>query len=202
VIVRACAVMALLAVATSVAAQSGHKAMGTEPGHAKIKHRDYRFEVTPPSEVYANMGWQHYRALADEGSTILVTGNSGYDTYALSVTSVPMPSDSIDPVELGKKRNPDMVFVTHSENPVCALTDPNAAPVPIGPGMVGFFAECVDAKSAKAYELAITWKSLLLHPQARQQAEAAGVAGSGDEFEPSPQFREAMDSFVASFRFR
>jgi hypothetical protein len=177
---------------------------GEIEGSAEVKHRAYTFEVIPPYSVYRSMGWHRFSDRNDQGSTILVTGMGGYDSYALSVLSVSDPV-SKDPLAIAKQKYPSIQFALHPTNPVCAVSDLSGAPQQLDRGMQAHVAECVDPKTGKAYELTISWRSMLMLVTG---AEASGAQCDKDAEghircpRREGPLREAMDKFVGSFRFR
>lgn len=196
-----CLLVAAIGTAPALAQSDDYVAKGKQAASSKVKHKAYTFEVIAPYSVYEDIDWQRYQDRKDPGSTILVTGLGGYDSYALTVLTVVDPGTT-DPLTLAQRKYPSISFAAHPTNPSCVVSDLSAAPQQMAPGMQAHFAECVDPKTGMAYELALSWRSMVMWvtgPDSPcRKAEDGGVRCPDREV----PLREAMDRFVGSFRFR
>ena len=192
-----------LALSSCAALAAPYSAKGEEPASSHIKHARYSFDVVAPSSVYKDIAWKRFSDDAEPLTTVLVTGMQGYDSYALSV--MPERGPEATPVEIGKRKFPDTSFTPVGED--CAISD-LAKPIELDGRMVAFEGFCIEPKSHQAYELTISWKSLLLAvDEIDPEGKQCGVGVRWDPIDKKCEdtmgdMRAAMNTFVHSFRFR
>ena len=102
---------ALLVVFSSATAEnSNYKHLGERPASGDVKTAFYTFRYEAPSQTYDSIEWNAYRDESEKRNSIMVTGLSGYDTYALSVLYKGRATHGQGALGFAKEKYPSLVF--------------------------------------------------------------------------------------------
>lgn len=193
------AIAILVAFSSATAENKHYKHLGERPASGDVKTAFYTFSYEAPSQTYDSIEWNAYRDKGEERNSIMVTGLSGYDTYALSVLYKGRATSGQSALGFAEAKYPSLVFVD-GPNPACVNTQLDR-PFHLDGRMVNIMAMCIDPVSSAAYELSISWQSLILAmnsiDQITNESEACMAAKSAD---PSERCPDRIELYTKSFR--
>jgi hypothetical protein len=195
-------------VASATPENANYKFVAEIKGSAKVANDLYSFEVSPPNRVYESLGWTRYSDNNNDKNTILVTGMSGYDTYALSVLDKGKVDAALTSAAFAKASYQSISFGDPMPANGCVMT-PLDTPLKLSSSMVAFNAICISPKH-QAFELTISWKSMILMMGSDDDMVGPDCDRSG-EGPPKPSagcrhriddMKASMQTFVSSFAFK
>lgn len=205
------AAIALLAASSAVVASTNdYQHLGKRPASGEARTAFYAFSYEEPNPAYKSMGWNAYSDKREERNLAMVTGMTGYDTYALSVLYQGTAAPGQGALAVAQARHPNMTFST-GPNPQCVNTSLER-PFQLADRMANFMAVCVDKDTQAIYELGISWKSLLLAVRSldemvRESSDCVAAKAASASARCADQlgwytrsFRTFLSSFAASGR--
>ncbi|MBL8517215.1 MAG: hypothetical protein JNM76_09615 [Betaproteobacteria bacterium] len=181
------------------AANNNYKHLGERPASGVVKTAFYAFNYEVPNTGYTSMGWKAYSDLREPRNAVMVTGMTGYDTYALSVLYQGTAKAGQGALQLAGAMHPNMTFLA-GPNPACVNTSLDQ-PFELSERMVNFMAVCVDKDSLAIYELGISWKSLILAVRSIDEiVRESGECVAAKAANPEVRCPDRLDSYIRSFR--
>lgn len=183
----------------ALAQKENYKHMGERPASGQISTPYYTFSYVSPSETYQSITWNAYSDKKEKRNTVLVTGLSGYDTYALSVLYKGQAKEGQSLIDVAKENYPSAAFSVE-ENPACA-TIPTDKPFPLSGRMLVFLAICVDEASKSTYEINISWQSLILAMKSLDTVVEQSNQCAADKLkDPAVRCPDYIGAYSASYK--
>ena len=200
------AIVCLAVATTSYAGTENYEHVGERPAAGRVDTAYYSFEYSAPNKVYDSISWNAYGDKTEKRNSVMVTGLSGYDTYALNVLYKGNARAGQSALDVAREQYPSLSLST-GPNPSCVNTSLDQ-PFQLDRMMLNFLALCIDNDSNSIYELNISWRSLLLAMQSpdtmAKESEECSVAKAQDSAtrcsDYFSDYAQAYKKFLSSFK--